>query len=71
MSVVAVVSVAENMPFLFCCVCSRQVASFECAVDGDSLTCRCRYVTDEDTAKAKKGFHDLEVRVCVPLIHAV
>lgn len=38
--------------------------AFECVTDGDSLTCTCRYSTDEDTAKAKKGFHDLEVRSC-------
>lgn len=31
-------------------------------MDGDSLTCRCKYAAAEDTAKAKKGFHDLEVR---------
>ncbi|CAM9503767.1 unnamed protein product [Pylaiella littoralis] len=38
-----------------------QVDVFQCAVDGDSLTCTCRYAADEDTAKAKKGFHDLEM----------
>ncbi|CAM9724498.1 unnamed protein product [Ectocarpus sp. 6 AP-2014] len=38
-----------------------QVDIFRCNVDGDSLTCTCRYSTDDDTAKAKKGFHDLEM----------
>ncbi len=45
-----------------CPVMIRQVDVFQCTVDGDSLTCTCRYAADEDTAKAKKGFHDLEVR---------
>ena len=35
---------------------------FECTVDGANLTCTCRYTSDDDTSKAKKGFHDLEVR---------
>ena len=39
-----------------------QVDVFECTVEGDNLTCTCRYTTDDDTTKAKKGFHDLEVR---------
>eukprot|EP00752_Nemacystus_decipiens_P009180 g8201.t1 len=38
-----------------------QVDVFQCSVDGDSLTCRCRYAAADDTAKAKKGFHDLEM----------
>lgn len=41
---------------------TSQVDVFQCSVDGDSLTCSCRYAAAEDTAKAKKGFHDLEVR---------
>ncbi|CAM9680072.1 unnamed protein product [Choristocarpus tenellus] len=37
------------------------VDAFECEIDGASLTCRCRYAKEEDTVKAKKGFHDLEM----------
>lgn len=41
-----------------------QVDVFECTVDGENLTCTCRYTSDDDTSKAKKGFHELEVRFC-------
>lgn len=38
------------------------MAFFECSSEEATLTCKCRYVNDEDTIKAKKGFHELEVR---------
>lgn len=41
----------------------KKVEEFACYQEGQSLTCKCRYADQEDTAKAKKGFHDLEASV--------
>ncbi|CAM9951085.1 unnamed protein product [Ascophyllum nodosum] len=38
-----------------------KVEEFACYHEEASLTCRCRYASEEDAAKAKKGFHDLQM----------